>query len=672
MKNLFTIGLKMKKIEVLVSYHRPFVIMQSDVIVPIQSGKALSKFKLDMIGDDTGNNISKLNNIYAECTAMYWLWNNSTALVKGLMQYRRYLNLNGQNSNDPISRISVEELEKNANRNNFIQKYGLTKQNIQNILTKFDGIVRYQDDISGWFDGTIEDQYKVTHGAPYLWDKIFKILEKNNKEFYEFAKVASQGTKLYFKNSFILKRELFDELCNVVFCATEELRKNFQADNIEFNDGFRNTSRYLAFIVERISGLYLQYLEYKGAKFLEVPTVEITEGDFKTTEDLGNYDKQEQSLIPFSEIFPLNQVKTAIVLSTDDNYVPYCATTIASMCANYVYREHIDEKLDIVILVNSISDENLRLFYELKFNNAVIRIVSIKKLFSRYPPDTFTLCEHFSIETYSRLFIPEIFKEYKKVLWLDSDLVVNADIKELLNIDMQDNWFAACQDMLIASTCFTASENNLKKELRENILHKLKMTKLTDYFQAGVMLWNIQECIKNQITRIAFEKLKVIEKPMFVDQDILNSITNGKHVLTLSPLWNVAWNASFDWKDFAFNSSAFLNTIHWLKNAKIIHYCGWCKPWYRPNLPYANKFWKFLKNTPFYEEVLFKYLVNNTEDNKRIKSSLKNALYNEVNEYASLKLKIFKYKVINVITMYRIGKFKHRLAHLKDALRQLM
>ena len=47
------------------------------------------------------------------------------------------------------------------------------------------------------------------------------------------------------------------------------------------------------------------------------------------------------------------------------------------------------------------------------------------------------------------LFIPSIFPEYDKVIYLDSDIVVNCDIAELYNKDMGDNIIGAVKDMTI-------------------------------------------------------------------------------------------------------------------------------------------------------------------------------------------------------------------------------
>lgn len=65
------------KINLLVCYHKqaPIVVKDKNYL-PIQVGKNLSKIQLDMMGDNTGRNISSLNPYFCELTAQYWAWKN--------------------------------------------------------------------------------------------------------------------------------------------------------------------------------------------------------------------------------------------------------------------------------------------------------------------------------------------------------------------------------------------------------------------------------------------------------------------------------------------------------------------------------------------------------------------------------------------------------------------
>lgn len=84
----------MKKITIFVACHKPTEVKSDDVYTPIHVGRAVSKYKeemKDMIGDDTGDNISEKDASYSEMTGHYWVWKNyHDSEYIGFCQYRRY------------------------------------------------------------------------------------------------------------------------------------------------------------------------------------------------------------------------------------------------------------------------------------------------------------------------------------------------------------------------------------------------------------------------------------------------------------------------------------------------------------------------------------------------------------------------------------------------------
>lgn len=82
------------KVKIFVACHRPAEIISNEVYTPIHVGRTISKFKdemADMIGDDTGDNISDKNPYYSEMTALYWAWKNyHDSEYIGFCHYRRY------------------------------------------------------------------------------------------------------------------------------------------------------------------------------------------------------------------------------------------------------------------------------------------------------------------------------------------------------------------------------------------------------------------------------------------------------------------------------------------------------------------------------------------------------------------------------------------------------
>lgn len=79
---------KKNKVKLLICYHKPFYLFKDEVLTPIHVGRANAMKRMDhesenfkwlmenMIGDDTGENISGRNDYYNEMTALYWAWKN--------------------------------------------------------------------------------------------------------------------------------------------------------------------------------------------------------------------------------------------------------------------------------------------------------------------------------------------------------------------------------------------------------------------------------------------------------------------------------------------------------------------------------------------------------------------------------------------------------------------
>lgn len=83
----------MNKVKIFVACHKPSEVFHNDVYVPLHVGRTNSAYNEDMqwmIGDNTGDNISKKNRHYSEATGIYWIWKNvHDCEYVGLTHYRR-------------------------------------------------------------------------------------------------------------------------------------------------------------------------------------------------------------------------------------------------------------------------------------------------------------------------------------------------------------------------------------------------------------------------------------------------------------------------------------------------------------------------------------------------------------------------------------------------------
>ncbi len=83
----------MKNLTVFVACHKPCEVRSNEMYQPIHVGRKIStcKGQMNMIGDDTGDNISEKNRYYSELTAQYWAWKNyHESEYIGFCHYRRY------------------------------------------------------------------------------------------------------------------------------------------------------------------------------------------------------------------------------------------------------------------------------------------------------------------------------------------------------------------------------------------------------------------------------------------------------------------------------------------------------------------------------------------------------------------------------------------------------
>lgn len=84
-------------IKILVCCHKQDVRVDKEPFSPIHVGKANSQIELNIIGDNTGDNISAKNSSYCELTGMYWAWKNIKDVdIIGLCHYRRYFDFHNQ------------------------------------------------------------------------------------------------------------------------------------------------------------------------------------------------------------------------------------------------------------------------------------------------------------------------------------------------------------------------------------------------------------------------------------------------------------------------------------------------------------------------------------------------------------------------------------------------
>lgn len=124
----------------------------------------------------------------------------------------------------------------------------------------------------------------------------------------------------------------------------------------------------------------------------------------------------------------------------------------------------------------------------------------------------------------TRCYFTSLLPNEDKILYLDTDLVIEKDLSELWNIDMTGYAFAAVRD------------NNI------NNYHRPFMDELPFYFNSGVLLMNLKYLRDHKLEGVIHKHLNNCAWS-FPDQDVLNIIGAG-HVFELDCKFNSSYATS--------------------------------------------------------------------------------------------------------------------------------
>lgn len=567
-------NVKEPKIKIYVSCHKESYIPDNKLFYPVQVGAKTAKKRFkNMQHDDDGENISAENRCYCELTTQYWAWKNEKADYYGFFHYRRYLSFNPVKLEEDM--FGNVDLERPDEVN--LKQLWIEESKIINIVKKYDIVTSQATDLTN-LGGTVYGHYKF-HSPYHKIEDLDLAIEIINKIYPEYAEATSKyinSSKAYFCNLYIMKKEVFDDYCEWIFKILDEHKKRSNFDEYSIDE-----ARVYGFLSERLFGIYYTYWKEKA----EFQVKELQRTLFRDTELIKEIEPA----------FSKNNIP--IVLSGDRNYLPYIATLIASIMSS----ASNNINYDLTILHSDIEDkeqERLKREFE-NYRNLSIRFYDMKKDTRDY---NFKVNSHFGVENYYRIYIPRIFRNYEKVLYLDSDLIVLEDIAKLYAEDIGDCLVGAVKDIdWLAGYCKT---DIARKEYEKRYL---KLTTAYNYFNSGVLIWNVKQW-NQQIKLDDIIELATSESWMFVDQDVLNKVCNGK-VYFLSQKWNVL-------VDYNMNGYSRLSAARYIpktmyeeylsarEKANIIHYAGGQKPWRYVECDFAEIFWKYARKTGYYEKIL--------------------------------------------------------------------
>lgn len=260
-----------------------------------------------------------------------------------------------------------------------------------------------------------------------------------------------------------------------------------------------------------------------------------------------------------------------IFFAVDDRYAPYLAVALSSLTENA--SPNFDYK--VYVLIDKLSEENRLKLKREERKNLSIEFVDVKAKLDSVGR-LLHLRDYYTQTTYYRFFIPDLFPQYKRGIYLDCDILVLSDISRLHTMDLGTNLLGAVTDEVIT-----------RIEVFGNYAEKVLGVPRHEYFNAGILVMNLEEMRKCDIENKFVDMIGKIRFSVAQDQDYLNVLCHGR--IKYLPL---GWNKT------AFPDAIRNSELH------IIHFKINWKPWHYDGVALGDEFWDYAARTDYYEDIL--------------------------------------------------------------------
>lgn len=253
-----------------------------------------------------------------------------------------------------------------------------------------------------------------------------------------------------------------------------------------------------------------------------------------------------------------------IASAADDGYAMPLAVMVRSLLANLAPKYPVH----LFVLDGGIRPWNRRRLRK-SWRSDRLRVEWIR-------PDTRPLRDlkvsgHIGITSYFRLLLPDVLPKWvERVIYLDSDLVVEGNLAELWDLDLQGCPVAAVQDMIVP---YVSASNGLRT------WRELGLPADRKYFNAGVLLIDLLQWRKDDMSRKILQYLTLNRSYIrWHDQDGFNAIV-GDRCLELERRWNLTIQSrSFPCpKDIPCSPEEYEAL---LERPSICHFATVVKPWH--------------------------------------------------------------------------------------------
>lgn len=223
--------------------HKEYGVKSDELYRPICVGRYTHE---GYVSECEGENISYLNAKINECTALYWIWKNTTHKYVGLNHYRRYFyNSSMKNTGNYLDKETIHKL---------LEEYDILLPETHPMPVSMREIDRLRTTMD---EKAFEQGYRLVRNA----------IAKNQPAYINAFDDVMNGHNIFVCNMFVTKKEVLDAYCEWLFSFLIEAA---EAAEVDAYDNY--SKRVIGFFAER---MWTVWLRKQTIKIKEMPYDEI-------------------------------------------------------------------------------------------------------------------------------------------------------------------------------------------------------------------------------------------------------------------------------------------------------------------------------------------------------------------------------------------------------------
>ncbi len=550
-------------VKILITYKDYHRLLKTDVLTPIQTGRAIcDEVFSDMIGDDTGDNISAENNKYSELTAQYWAWKNYARLGSpdyiGHMQYRRHFILNENASftvDTPIAHekgFSVKFVnEIDANYIDYIENIGLDDKTISVFLRECDCVavkkanmqyidcINAKDDFLKHVPGSQENDYNL----------LVEELLNQHPSYKDVVAKFEEEPYRYFYHMYIMRRELFFEYNRFIFSILFKLD-----ERIDYSRRGSRGGRVLGYLGEFLLSFFLMKKEEEGLIIKETyATCVLNNSPAKKSINLHKYDTSAPVISYSVEQKSFYNI-CASLISLDENI-------------------QTKNKVPVFIFYKKLPEAYIDYLSNQSLNNLDIELYDLDEL-EKSIPEKYLQCDFLKIY--------HLLAQFKRFVYVQPTCLFNQKI-DFNEYAHEGTW--------VSRHLQIAHYVNHNWHFKAHIVNILGLDNPYEYFSDCLIICNSSERLREHVDKLLDNKFFAIK----TQSDILNYLFKN--------------NLNYFYDNFLVESSnlerrKFFSDKEYmahLRNGAVLYSTDEKTA---NNIYYANRLMSYIQTTPFYTELV--------------------------------------------------------------------